>query len=173
METTNFFNQLAQMNITGDVQISIRQGIENEWIVSVLLQNDHCGDNAKNLIPPLLLRGTSEELDNGFFENITTPLQTASGLMLNMEAFMKQLEETKKHSAMEKEKADKEKKEKEARDKKYNEALLKSEVLEKESKFKEAWTALPKASEYPEYAEQIRKKQSVYEHHFAPSLFSE
>ncbi|SHL81021.1 PRTRC system protein E [Chryseobacterium polytrichastri] len=173
METTNFFNQLAQMNITGDVQITIRQGIENEWIVSVLLQNDHCGDNAKNLIPPLLLRGTSEELDNGFFKNITTPLQTASGLMLNMEAFIKQLEETKKHSAMEKEKADKEKKEKEARDKKYNDTLLKAEAFENESKFKEAWTALPKASEYPEYAEQIRKKQSVYEHHFAPSLFSE
>lgn len=169
----NFFNQLAQMNITGDLQITIRQGTENNWIVSVLLQNNTCGDDAKNIIPPLTLRGTAEELDNGFFENITTPLQSASGLLVNMETFMKQLEETKKQSAMEKEKADKEKKEKEARDKKYNEALQKAEQLEKEGKYKEAWTALPKSSEYPEYAEQLRKKQSVYEHHFAPSLFGE
>ncbi|PWN64121.1 PRTRC system protein E [Chryseobacterium viscerum] len=170
---TYFFNQIAQMNITGDLQITIGQGTENNWIVSILLQNEQCGDDAKHLIPPLTLRGTPEELDNGFFENITAPLQSASGLMVSMEAFMKQLEETKKHSAMEKEKADKEKKEKEAKDKKYNEALQKAEQLEKEGKFKEAWTALPKGSEYPEYAEQIRKKQSVYEHHFAPSLFNE
>ncbi|MCT2561844.1 PRTRC system protein E [Chryseobacterium herbae] len=173
METTNFFNQLTQINITGDLQITIRQGIENQVIVSVLLQNTTCGDNAKNLIPPLTLRGTAEELDNGFFENITAPLQSASGLMVHMEAFMKQLEESKKNSAMEKEKADREKKEKEAKDKKYNDALQKADELEKEGKFKEAWTALPKASEFPEYAEQLRKKQSVYEHHFAPSLFSE
>jgi PRTRC genetic system protein E len=169
----NFFSQLAQMNFTGDLQITIRKGTENHWIVSVLLQNEQCGDDAKNIIPPLTLRGTAEELDTGFFGTITSPLEQASGLMVSMEAFMKQLEEAKKHSAMEKEKADREKKEKEAKDKKYNDALQKAELLEKEGKFKEAWTALPKTSEYPEYAEQIRKRQSVYEHHFAPSLFNE
>ncbi|UKB78566.1 PRTRC system protein E [Chryseobacterium sp. MEBOG07] len=169
----NFFSQLAQMNLTGDLQITIRQGTEDNWIVAVLLQNNTCGDDAKNIIPPLTLRGTAEELDNGFFENITAPIQSASGLMVGMESFMKQLEEAKKHSAMEKEKADREKKEKEAKDKKYNDALQKAEQLEKEGKFKDAWTALPKTSEYPEYTEQLRKKQSVYEHHFAPSLFNE
>lgn len=170
---SNFFSQLAQMNVTGDLQITIRKGTENNWIVSVLLQNSTCGDAAKNIIPPLTLRGSAEELDNGFFENITAPLQSASGLMVSMESFMKQLEEAQKNSAMEKEKADREKKEKEAKDKKYTDALQKAEELEKEGKFKEAWTALPKASEFPEYAELLRKKQSVYEHHFAPSLFSE
>ena len=61
----------------------------------------------------LNLRGTAEDLDNGFFESISVPMQTASGLMVDMESFMKQLEETKRNSAMEKEKQDKEKKEKE------------------------------------------------------------
>lgn len=112
MEPTNFFNQIAQMGITGDLQLTISMGIENTLIVSIMLQNEQCEDNAKQLIPPLNLRGTAEELDEGFFQQITTPLQTASGLMVNMEAFMKQLEEAKKQLAMEKEKGEKEKKRK-------------------------------------------------------------
>ena len=112
---TNFFRQLANMNLTGDLQITFRATTENSFVLSVLLNNEQCGDEARKLIPPLNLRGTAEELDNGFFESISTPLQTASGLMVDMENFMKQLEETKKKSAMEKEKQDKEKKEKEAK----------------------------------------------------------
>ena len=170
---TNFFRQLAKMNLTGDLQITFTQTTENNYVVSVLLKNEQCGDEARKTIPPLNLRGTAEDLDNGFFENISTPLQTASGLMVDMESFMKQLEEAKKKSAMEKEKSDKEKKDKEAKDKKYNEAIQKAEELEKEGKYKEAWSALPKGSEFPEYAEIIRKKQNEYERHFAPSLFTE
>ncbi|MDR6156639.1 MULTISPECIES: PRTRC system protein E [Chryseobacterium] len=170
---TNFFRQIAKLNLTGDLQITLRQTTENNFVLSVLLNNEQCGDEARKLIPPLNLRGTAEELDNGFFENISTPLQTASGLMVDMESFMKQLEEAKKKSAIEKEKSDKEKKEREAKDKKYGEALQKAEELEKEGKYKEAWSALPKVSEFPEYAEIIRKKQDEYEKHFAPSLFSE
>ena len=86
---------------------------------------------------------------------------------------MKQLEEAKKKSAMEKEKQDKEKKEKEAKDKKYREAFEKAEALEKEEKFKEAWSVLPKVSDFPDFAEAIRKRQDEYERHFAPSLFTE
>ncbi len=138
-----------------------------------MLNNEQCGDETRKLIPPLNLRGTAEELDNGFFENISTPLQTASGLMVDMEAFMKQLEEAKKKSAMEKEKSDKDKKEKESKEKKYKEAFEKAETLEKEGKYKEAWSALPKVSEYPDFAEAILKKQDEYERYFAPSLFTE
>lgn len=170
---TNFFRQLAKMNLVGDLQLTLRPTQENRFVLSVLLINEQCGDEAGKLIPPLNLRGTSEELDNGFFESITMPLQTASGLMVDMENFMKQLEEAKKQSAMEKEKADKEKKEKEAKEKKYKDAFAKAEALEKEAKYKEAWSALPKASEYPDFAETIRKKQNEYERHFAPSLFTE
>ena len=170
---TNFFRQLAKMNLVGDLQLILRPTEENSFVLSVLLRNEQCGDEAGKLIPPLNLRGTAEELDNGFFESITMPLQTASELMVDMENFMKQLEEAKKQSAMEKEKADKEKKEKEAKEKKYKDAFAKAEALEKEAKYKEAWSALPKASEYPDFAENIRKKQDEYERHFAPSLFTE
>jgi len=155
------------------LQITLRPTTENNFVLSALLNNEQCGDEARKIIPPLNLRGTAEELDNGFFESISAPLQTASGLMVDMENFMKQLEEAKKKSAMEKEKQDKEKKEKEAKDKKYREAFEKAETLEKEQKFKEAWSALPKVSEFPDFAEAIRKKQDEYERHFAPSLFTE
>ena len=170
---TNFFRQLANMNLTGDLQITLRPTTDYSFVLSVLLSNEQCGDEARKLIPPLNLRGTAEELDNGFFESISTPLQIASGLMVDMESFMKHLEEAKKKSAMEKRKSEKEKKEKEAKEKKYNEALQKAEELEKEGKYKEAWTALPKVSEYPDFAETIRKKQDEYERLFAPSLFTE
>lgn len=170
---TNFFRQLAKLNLIGDLQIILRPTEEKSFVLSVLLNNEQCGDKAKNLILPFNLNGTAEELDNGFFERISTPLQNASGLMVNMEAFMKSLEEAEKKSAMEKEKADKEKKEKEAKEKKYKEAFQKAEALEKVGKYKEAWSALPKVSENPDFAEAIRKKQDEYESHFPHNLFSQ
>jgi PRTRC genetic system protein E len=169
---TNFFSLINKIEFTGNLNISIQKATDNNWIVSVLLLNSQCGDEAKNKIPPLNLRGTSEDLDNGFFENITQPIQSASYLMVNMDSFMVQLEEAKKHSAMEKQNADKEKKAKDERDKKYKDAMKKAEELENDSKFKEAWSALPKASDYPEYSKEILEKQEMYEKEFAPNLFT-
>ncbi|MFD2939163.1 PRTRC system protein E [Flavobacterium notoginsengisoli] len=169
---TNFFNQIAQLQIIGDLHITIAKGEQDRLIVLVMLQNEACGDNAKNSIPPLNLRGTAEELDNGFFENIATPLESASGLMVNMESFMKQLDETKKQSAMEKEKADKKKKESEAKDKKYKDAMVKADELEKEGRHREAWMKVPEISEFPQYAEEIRRRKTALSDKFsAPSLF--
>ncbi|OXB07763.1 PRTRC system protein E [Flavobacterium pectinovorum] len=168
----NFFHQIAQLQITGDLQLTIAKGAENNLIVSVMLQNEQCGDNAKNIIPPLNLRGTAEELDNGFFEKITTPMQTASGLMVDMESFMKQLEETKKQSAMEKDKADRQKKEQEAKDKKFKDAMAKADELEKEGKFREAWVKVPEITEFPEKADELRRRKRELSDKFsAPSLF--
>ncbi|AYY84553.1 PRTRC system protein E [Chryseobacterium indologenes] len=170
---TNFFNLIAKMDINSKLILAITKANESQIVASILVQNDGCGDKAKNIIPPLNLKGTADELDAGFFEHIKAPLQTASGLMVDMETFMKQLEEAKKQSAMEKEKSDKEKKEKEAKEKKCKDAFPKAEELEKEGNYKGAWSALPKASEYPDYAENIRKKQDEYERHFTHNLFSE
>lgn len=171
METTNFFSNVAALNITGDLQLTIRKGAENNWIVLVMLNNEQCGDDARKLIPPLNLRGTTEELDNGFFERIATPMQIASGLMVDMEGFMKQMEEAKKQSAMEKEKAARERKEKEAKEKKYKEAMEKVDELEKEGKYRDAWVEVPDPTEYPEQAEAIRKRKSALSEKFAPDLF--
>lgn len=169
---TNFFNQIAQLDFTGVLQLNISKGAENNLIVSVLLNNEQCGDNAKNLIPPLTFNATPQEFDEGFFEQITTPVKKVSGLMVDMEKFLKQLEEAKKQSAIEKEKTEREKKEKEAKDKKFKDGMAKADELEKEGKFREAWMKVPEIAEFPEKADEIRRRKTALSDKFsAPSLF--
>ena len=169
---TNFFNQIQQLDFTGVLQLNISKGIESNLIVTVLLNNEQCGDSAKNGIPPLTFNATPQEFDEGFFEQITKPIQKISGLMVDMEKFLKQLEEVKKQSAIEKEKAEKEKKEKEAKDKKFKDAIVKADELEKEGKFREAWMKVPDITEFPEKADEIRKrKTSLSDKFVTPSLF--
>ncbi|MEG1230241.1 MAG: PRTRC system protein E [Flavobacterium sp.] len=169
---TNFFNQIAQLDFTGVLQLSISKGAEDNLIVSVLLNNEQCGDDAKNLIPPLTFNATPQEFDEGFFQQLTTPIQKASGLMVDMEKFQKQLNEAKMQSAMEKEKTEKAKKEKEAKDKKYKDAMAKADELEKEGKHREAWIKVPDVTEFPEKADEIRKRKTSLSDKFAtPSLF--
>src|SRR5690625_1709158 len=171
---TNFFNQIAQLDFTGNLQLTIAKGTEANLIVSVMLNNEQCGDSAKNLIPPLTFNATPQEFDEGFFEQITTPIQKVSGLMVDMEKFLKQLEEAKKQSAIEKEKSEKAKKEKEAKDKKYKNSMAKVDELEKEGKFREAWIKIPDIAEFPEKADEIRKRKTSLSDKFGtPSLFGE
>jgi len=91
--------------------------------------------------------------------------------MVDMEGYMKQLEDTKKQSAMEKEKDDKQKKEQEAKDKKFSDAMAKADELEKEGKFREAWIKVPEIHEFPFKAEEIRKRKAELSAKFAPDLF--
>lgn len=168
---THFFNQIAQLNIEGSLQINIQKTGDNNYIVSVLLQNDYCGDKAKNCIPPLVLKGTADDLDNGFFENITQPIERTSGLMVDMEAYLKAQEEAKRQSAMEKEKAEKEKKQQEDQEKKYKQAMEKADKLEAEGEYRKAWSAVPEPTEFPKYADAIRTRRKELSAKFAPNLF--
>lgn len=169
---TNFFNQIQQLDFTGVLQLNISKGVENNLIVSVILNNEQCGESAKNGIPPLTFNATPQEFDEGFFQQITAPIQAVSGLMVDMEAFMKQMEAVKMQSEMEKQKAEKAKKEKEAKDKKYKDGMAKVDELEKEGKFREAWIKVPDITEFPEKADEIRKRKTSLSDKFAtPSLF--
>ena len=169
---TNFFNQIQQLDFTGVLQLNISKGIESNLIVTVLLNNEQCGDSAKNLIPPLTFNATPQEFDEGFIQQITTPVQKVSGLMVDMEKFQKQLDEAKAQSAIEKAKTEKEKKEKEVKDKKFKDAMAKADELEKEGKFREAWIKVPDITEFPEKADEIRKRKTALSDKFAtPSLF--
>ncbi len=168
---TNFFNQIAQINIEGSLQINIQKADENNYIVSVLLQNEHCGDKAKHSIPPLVLKGTADDLDNGFFENITQPIEQSSALLVNMESYLKAQENAKRLSAMEKENAEKEKKEADAKEKKYQQAMSKADTLEAEGEYRKAWTAVPEIKDFPKYADEIRNRRKELSDQFAPNLF--
>ncbi len=168
---SNFFKDIAAIDFSGNLQITIAKNGDSGLVVSVLLQNDACGDTAKNFIAPLTLIGSAEEMDAGFMEQINTPIAQVSGLMEDMEGFLAQMETAKNNSAMEKQKGEKERKEKEAKDKKYKEAMGKVETLEKEGRFRDAWTKLPDPAEFPEQAESIRKRKSELSARFSPDLF--
>lgn len=168
---SNFFNQIAQLDFTGSLQLTIAKGVENNLIVLVSINNEQCGDKAKNLIPPLPLNGTPQEFDEEFFDKITAPIQKVSGLMADMENFQKQLDDAKKQTAMEKSKSDKEKKAQDAKDKKYRDAMAKADELEKDGKYREAWVKVPEPTEYPEKKEEIIKRRSELSAKFAPDLF--
>lgn len=169
---TNFFTGIAQLNIKGDLNITIKQGEDGQHMVSVLLNNRQCGDDAKQVIPPLVLKGSGEELDTGFFAAVTAPLQVTSELLVNMEGYLKAQEEARKQSAMEKEKADRERKDKEAREKKYTDAMKKAEELEKEGKHREAYVKVPDPADFPEHVEAIKERRSALAKNFAPDLFN-
>lgn len=168
---TNFFNQIEQLDIQGNLQLNIIKTEQGRFIVSILLHNEQCGNNARKLIPPLNLRGTAEELDAGFFPQIATPLQTASGLMVNMEAFMKQLEKAKKESTRSRDKNTKESKNVDSREKKFLEAMRKADDLELQGKFRQAWSAIPEPSLYPDKAEDLLKRRASLSSKFEPDLF--
>ena len=173
MAITNFFSQVAALNFQGCLNLTIRTDGER-LTVSVLLQNDACGDTAKSHIPPLLLKGTAQELGEGFFPAIGEPVQQTSQLLTNMEQFLKGQEEAKKNSAMEKkktEKADKPATELSPKEKKFNEAMKQVDALEAEGKFKEAWCKVPLAAEYPDKAELLRKRKENLKNQFEPDLF--
>lgn len=173
MAITNFFSQVAALNFQGCLNLTMRKDGER-LTVSVLLENDACGDTAKSHIPPLILKGTAQELGEGFFPAIAEPVQATSQLLTNMEQFLKGQEEAKKNSAMEKkksEKADKPATEVSPKEKKFIEAMKVVDDLEAEGKFKEAWCKVPLAAEYPDKAEQLRMRKESLKNQFAPDLF--
>jgi len=171
METQHFFKGVAALDFAGRLNMTLHK--EGDCLtVSLLLQNDSCGDAAKGSIPPLVLKGTAEELDSGFFATITEPLQQTSGLLVNMEAYLKQREAARAQSAMEKDNAEKERKELEGQDKKYNEALLKVDELEQAGRFKQAWAKVPDPAKYPAQAEFLRSRRKGLSDQFGPDLFN-
>lgn len=173
MAMTNFFSQVAALGFEGCLNLTLRRDGE-QLTVSVLLQNDACGDAAKNHIPPLILKGTGKELEEGFFPAIAEPVQQTSQLLVNMEQYLKGQEDACRQSAMEKkktEKADKPATEVSPKEKKFLEAMKQVDALEAEGKFKEAWCKVPQATEYPDKAEMLRTRRDSLKAQFAPDLF--
>lgn len=169
---TNFFSTIQAIGFTGSIKLHIQQEANGIFIVSVLLENRNVEDNARHLIPPLLLNGSSEELDSGFFECITKPVKKTSELFLNMKQYEMAQEEARKASKAEQDKKDKEKKEKEESKKKFDTQMKKVDELEKQNKFREACAQLPKTEDYPDEAERLDEKRKFLTEKFEqPSLF--
>jgi PRTRC genetic system protein E len=155
---TNFFQAIGGLQLSGNLKINIQLNTDNSMIVSVLLSNDTVGDSAKNKVPPFSLKGTAEQLDRGFFNAIAQPMQATAELFTNMENYLTELEAAKRNSQINKDKENKEKQGIEERKKKYKELMKKVEEHEEKNQFQLAISALPKADQFPEQAEDITKK---------------
>jgi PRTRC genetic system protein E len=182
MPITNFFAHIAAIPFEGCLNITVRKDGE-QLTTSVLLQNDGCGDAAKNHIPPMILKGSAKELCEGFFETISAPVAETSQLLVNMEQYLKGQEAAKKNAAIEKKKTEKVNKatttDKAAapatpdqiQEMKYNGIMAKVDALEKEGKFRDAWLKVPQPAEFPEKADEIRKRRASLSAKFDPDLF--
>ena len=84
--TTNFFQNIANLNVPGNWKLTLHTDEAGNFTVSALFTALQQADNALKAMPPMLLRGTATELDEGFFEAITEPIQQTAGLYHNLNA---------------------------------------------------------------------------------------
>jgi PRTRC genetic system protein E len=171
---TNFFSALSTLALNGTLRINIQRQSTNSMIVSVLLVDDSVKDKALQIIPPLVLNGDEEKLDEGFFDAITSPLQQTSSLATNMSAYEAAQTKAQKESKQVKDKETFVKNDKNSKRKKFEEQMNKVNELEKQKKMGEAIGQLPNPKAYPEFTEEIRKKeQQLRSQHGSLSLFEE
>ncbi|HZY37394.1 MAG TPA: PRTRC system protein E [Mucilaginibacter sp.] len=176
---TNFFQNIADLNVPGNWKIAIHADDKGRFTVSALFNTDNNGDNAYKVVPPMVLKGTAQEMDEGFFDAIEKPVQETAGLFHNMEAYLKGLEEAKKQSKMEQDKKAQElknkqqakaksneegievsepKENKEDRKKRYDDAMKQIAELNDRCKYEEAIALLPTVEDYPEKQKELENK---------------
>lgn len=168
---TNFFSQLAALDLQGDLILSLRKSDNNQLTVSLYLKNDECGDKARLIIPPFAATESPEILDQSFFATISAPFQATSTLLKNMEQYQKSQEQAQTKSTASKTKDAKEKSNSIPKKSKLDEALEKAEKLESEGKYREAWTAVPEPGDYPDRADELRERRKALSARFEPTLF--
>ncbi|EJL62801.1 PRTRC system protein E [Flavobacterium sp. CF136] len=170
---TNFFKSVTALAVAGDWTISIAEENADTLIVSVLFHNSRIGDDALKKVPPILLRGTAQELDAGFFGAIAEPVKQTAQLFTNLEQFLKQKQAAKASSQMHKQAAENAGGQISDKQKKYEESMKKVDELQAEGKYREAWIKVPPVESYPEYASIIRDRRMELSSQFAPDLFNE
>jgi len=95
---TNFFELIAGLSISGNLQINIYQNDTGTQTVSVLLSpKDPKSTTGKNL-PPMLFKASPQDLDETFFKYITEPLKQTEKVFINADAYKKELEKTQKQA---------------------------------------------------------------------------
>lgn len=164
---TNFFNQLTQLNLRGNLVINIRIGDGEKMQVSVILRNPSLKDKAANAICPMVLEGTSAEMNQGFFPALQEPLVKTNIFFLNAIQHQQSLEEVSKKSTQSASKSTAD-----GNKKKYEEKMKKVAELEGKQKYGEAIAQMPSTKEFSEFEKQINAKlQELRSKHGSLSLF--
>jgi PRTRC genetic system protein E len=155
---TNFFRILDRLNPTGDWKINITRK-QATMIVSVLLQNGEMGTD----IPPMVFSGLPEELDEGFYLAMESPVKETTSLFVNLAEHAHSVEQAKQ--AIKDKAGTKPAQSGQSMEKKngYEEALKKVQDLNNLCKYSEALAILPTAEDYPDKKGEIEKLKSELE----------
>lgn len=168
---TNFFQSITALQVAGDWKINIASEKNGTLVVSVLYYNEAIGDDAAKMLPPMLLKGTPAQLDEGFFATIQQPVQETAQLFTNMEQYLKQREQAKLQSQMQKDIDAKAEKDQSEKDKKYQAAMKLVDELEQKGKYRDAWVKVPDHAQHPEHEQAIRARKTALAKKFAPDMF--
>lgn len=164
---TNFFYQLASLSSRGNWRIAISNVDNGCLVVSILLVDEGLKDEAAKSIPPIILKGTPAEIDEGFFTALEQPIAKTVGLFVNIDQYEAAVSEAEKQLLLEREKKQKLQTTQPAQDeqtKKYDAVMRKVEGLQAEQKYGEAIAQLPKIEQFPEQEEAINaKKDELWE----------
>ena len=120
-----FFTAIHQMMTENvDLTIVIRKA-NGQLTVATLPKSNGLKDEAQNHIVPLTVTGTPQELDAGFLQTVTRPIQKAGGLIANMAQFEAQADKAAANSKAAREAKSKESKEEREKREKYEKLMKK------------------------------------------------
>jgi len=135
-----------------DLTIVIRKA-NGQLTVSTLPKSNGLKDEAQNHIVPLTVTGTPQELDTGFLQAVTRPIQKACGLISNMAQFEAQADKAAASSKAAKEVKSKETKEEREKREKYEKLMKKAEELTAAKNHREAVSVLTQAKAHANAAQ--------------------
>ena len=166
---TNFFQALQRLQNVGAWVINVNFSVDSELIVSVMLKSQD-GENQKSQLPPMVFKGTVQEIDEGILEGLTKPVAETKTLFANISAYNKGLEEAKAKLVAkpktEKQVANTEKQapaEAISNKPKFEDILKEINMLNAACKYAEAVSIIPNAEDYPDKKAEIEKLKADLE----------
>ena len=135
-----------------DLTIVIRK-TNGQLTVSTLPKSNGLKDEAQNHIVPLTVTGIPQELDTGFLQAVTRPIQKTCGLISNMAQFEAQADKAAASSKAAKEAKSKETKEEREKREKYEKLMKKAEELTAARNHREAVSVLTQAKAHANAAQ--------------------
>ncbi len=171
----NLFKQFGQLLQENAQAVLVIQKTATGLSVSVTIRNSDVKDEAAKAIPPFVVSGSPEELDESFMDAVLEPMQEVAGIHTSM----RQFEEAKKAAmeksaeALSKKKADAD--EKKAKKAKYDKLVEEAQKAVEEKNWKKAAELFDKAAEgadEPEKAKATKKAEECRQKD-VPSIFDE
>lgn len=161
---TNFFQALQRLHDAGAWVINVNFSSGNELIVSVVLKSQDRDSLKNNQLPPMVFKGTAQEIDEGILDGLIQPVAETKSLFVNISTYNKGLEEAKSKIVI-KPKAEKQTVNTEklkpaemiSNKRKFEDILKEINVLNAACKYAEAVVMIPAVEDYPDKKAEIEK----------------